>query len=215
MVSEGPVRVVMADDHARLRAVIRLALEQGGCEVLAEGSTAEDAIRLVAEHRPDVALLDIHMPGSGIHAAGEIAKAVPDTSIVMLTQSAEDDDLFDSLRAGASGYLLKDTDPAELAPALRRVLAGEGAMSPRLVARIMDQFRAPTKRRFGRKSAAAAKLSAREWEVMELLGQGLSTDEVAGRLFLSPTTVRVHVSTVLKKLRVRDRESAFELLRDE
>jgi len=213
VVTEDVIRVVMADDHTRLRAVIRQALEQAGCSVVGEGATADDAIRLTVEHRPDVALLDIHMPGSGIHAAQEIARAVPDTAIVMLTQSADDDDLFDSLRAGASGYLLKDTDPARLGDALRGVLAGEGAMSPRLVSRIMDEFRAPTKRRLGRKSPAAAKLSAREWEVMELLGQGLSTEDVAGRLFLSPTTVRVHVSAVLKKLRVHDRESAFRILR--
>jgi DNA-binding NarL/FixJ family response regulator len=202
----------MADDHTRLRAVVRQALEQDGCSVVGEGATADDAIALTIEHRPEVALLDIHMPGSGIHAAQEIARSVPDTAIVMLTQSADDDDLFDSLRAGASGYLLKDTDPARLGEALRAVLAGEGAMSPRLVSRIMDEFRAPSKRRLGRKTPAAAKLSAREWEVMSLLGQGLSTEAVAGRLFLSPTTVRVHVSAVLKKLRVRDRESAFRLL---
>lgn len=215
LVTDHPVRVVMADDHTRLRAVIRRALEAGGCAVLAEGATAEDAVRLAVEHRPDVALLDIHMPGSGIHAAHEISRQLPDTAIVMLTQSAEDEDLFDSLRAGATGYLLKDTDPAELAGALRRVLAGEGAMSPRLVVKIMEQFRAPTKRRLGRSTPAAAKLSAREWEVMQLLGQGLSTEDVAGRLFVSPTTVRVHVSAVLKKLRVQDRESAFRLLRGE
>lgn len=212
-VPSAPVRVVMADDHARLRAVIRRALEDGGCQVLGEAATAAEAVALTVSQQPDVALLDIHMPGSGIHAAQEIARVVPDAAIVMLTQSADDDDLFDSLRAGASGYLLKDTDPARLADALRGVLAGEGAMSPRLVSRIMDEFRAPTKRRLGRKSPAAAKLSAREWEVMELLGQGLSTEDVAGRLFLSPTTVRVHVSAVLKKLRVRDRESAFRILR--
>jgi DNA-binding NarL/FixJ family response regulator len=88
-------------------------------------------------------------------------------------------------------------------------------MHPRLVARIMEEFRAPAARRFGRRSTAAAKLTAREWEVMDLLAQGLSTEEVAGRLFLSPTTVRVHVSTVLKKLRVKDRQSAFRLLRGE
>lgn len=213
--SEGPIRVVMADDHVRLRAVIRQALEAGGCEVVGEAADAQGAVDLTRRHRPDVALLDIHMPGSGIQAAQEIAKAAPDTAIVMLTQSSEDDDLFDSLRAGASGYLLKDIDPAGLADALRAVLAGEGAMSPRLVARIMAEFRAPTRRRLGRKSPAAARLSAREWEVMELLGQGLSTEDVAGRLFVSPTTVRVHVSAVLKKLRVRDRESAFRLLRGE
>ncbi|HEX6485327.1 MAG TPA: response regulator transcription factor [Nocardioidaceae bacterium] len=209
------VRVVMADDQARLRGVVRRALEGGGCVVLGEGATAQDAVDLTVRHRPDVALLDIHMPGSGIHAAQEISRLAPDTAIVMLTQSGQDDDLFDSLRAGASGYLLKDADPAALADTLRSVLAGEGAMPPRLVARIMDEFRAPARRRLGRTSHAASKLSAREWEVMQLLGQGLSTEEVAGRLFVSATTVRVHVSAVLKKLRVRDRESAFRLLRGE
>ena len=209
------IRVVIADDHTRLRARVREALEAGGCTVVGEGATADHAIALCREHRPDVALLDIHMPGSGIHAAQEIGRALPETAIVMLTQSREDEDLFDSLRAGASGYLLKDTDPDKIGDALRGVLAGEAAMPPRLVARIMDEFRAPTKRRFLRSTPAAAKLSAREWEVMELLSDGLSTEEVAGRLFLSPTTVRVHVSTVLKKLRVKDRQSAFKLLRGE
>ena len=209
------LRVVIADDHARIRARVRSALEQGACEVCGEGATAEDAVRLVAEHQPDVALLDIHMPGNGIQAAREITRATPEVAVVMLTQSAEDDDLFDSLRAGASGYLLKDTDPTRLPELLRGVLSGEAAMPARLVARIMDEFRAPTKRRFGRTTVAAAKLSAREWEVMQLLSEGLSTDDVARRLFLSATTVRVHVSSVLKKLRVKDRESAFRLLRGE
>jgi DNA-binding NarL/FixJ family response regulator len=208
------LRVVLADDHARIRGRVRAALEDSGCEVVGEGASAEDAVRLAVEHRPDVALLDIHMPGNGIQAARDITKAAPEVAVVMLTQSAEDDDLFDSLRAGASGYLLKDTDPATLADKLRGVLAGDAAMPPRLVARIMDEFRAPAKRRFARRSVAAAKLSAREWEVMQLLGEGLSTEDVSKRLFLSATTVRVHVSSVLKKLRVKDRESAFKLLRD-
>ena len=209
------LRVVIADDHARMRGRVRAALEAGGCEVCAEGATAEDAVRLVREHEPDVALLDIHMPGSGIQAAREIVRATPGVAVVMLTQSAEDDDLFDSLRAGASGYLLKDTDPTRLPELLRGVLAGEAAMPSRLVARIMDEFRAPPKRRFGRTTVAAGKLSAREWEVMQLLSEGLSTDDVARRLYVSATTVRVHVSSVLKKLRVTDRESAFRLLRGE
>lgn len=209
------LRIVIADDHARMRGRVRAALEGSGCKVLGEGASADDAVRLAVEHRPDVALLDIHMPGNGIQAARDITKTAPEVVVVMLTQSAEDDDLFDSLRAGASGYLLKDTDPATLADKLRGVLDGEAAMPPRLVARIMDEFRAPAKRRFARRSVAAAKLSAREWEVMQLLGEGLSTDEVSKRLFLSATTVRVHVSSVLKKLRVKDRESAFRLLRGE
>jgi DNA-binding NarL/FixJ family response regulator len=210
---DRPIRVVMADDHARMRGLVRAALEAGGCVVLGEGASGPEAVALALEHRPDVALLDIHMPGGGIAAAREITRAAPEVAVVMLTHSAEDDDLFDSLRAGASGYLLKDTDPATLADALKGAVAGEALMPPRLVARIMDEFRAPGKRRFTRKSAAAAKLSTREWEVMQLLAEGLSTEEAARRLFLSPTTVRVHVSSVLRKLRVKDRESAFRVLR--
>jgi DNA-binding NarL/FixJ family response regulator len=214
-VTEQPIRVVMADDHARMRTRIREALEAGGCVVCGEGASAEEAVALAAEHHPDVALLDIHMPGNGITAAREITRSLPATAVVMLTASAEDADLFDSLRAGASGYLLKDTDPALLVDELRGALAGEAAMSRRLVSRIMEEFRSPATPRFARRSRASAKLSAREWEVMELLGEGLSTDEVAKRLFVSPTTVRVHVSSVLRKLRVKDRASAFRLLRED
>jgi DNA-binding NarL/FixJ family response regulator len=215
MVTGSPTRVVIADDHARVRAQIREALVAGGCEVCAECATAEDAVQLTMEHQPDVALLDIHMPGSGIRAAQQIQQALPQMAIVMLTQSREDEDLFDSLRAGASGYLFKDIDPAQLPTALRAVLAGEAAMPRSLVARVLEEFRAPARPRFRRTTAAAAKLSPREWEVMEMLSQGHSTEEVATRLFVSPTTVRVHVSTVLRKLRVKDRASAFDLLRDE
>jgi DNA-binding NarL/FixJ family response regulator len=214
MVGARQIRVVLADDHAAVRAQVRSALEQGGCIVCAEGATADEAVLLAVEHRPDVALLDIHMPGGGIRAAGRIRREVPEASVVMLTASAEDDDLFDSLRAGASGYLLKTTDPASLADALRGVLAGEAAMPPRLVTRILEEFRRPVRRRFGR-SSAAARLSDREAEVMELLARGLSTEEVGRKLFLSPTTIRVHVSTVLRKLQVKDRASAFALLRED
>jgi DNA-binding NarL/FixJ family response regulator len=213
VVTEDRFRVVIADDHTRIRGRVRAALEADGWVVCGEGATADEAIALATEHRPDVALLDIHMPDSGIRAAQVITSTLPETAVVMLTQSSDDADLFDSLRAGARGYLLKGGDPGELGAALRGVLAGEAAMDARLVARILDEFRAPAKPRFRRGSPAASRLSAREWEVMELLADGLSTDGVAQRLFLSPTTVRVHVSSVLRKLRVKDRESAFRLLR--
>jgi DNA-binding NarL/FixJ family response regulator len=216
MVSDesNPLRVVVADDHARFRGLVRAALEDSGCQVVSEAATAQDAVAACDEHRPDVALLDIHMPGSGVHAAHEISIRQPDVVVVMLTASAEEEDLFDSLRAGAAGYLLKDTDPSTLASALRSTIDGEAALTPRLLMRILDEFRAPTKARFRRGTKAASKLSAREWEVMEQLAGGASTDEVASKLFLSPTTVRVHVSSVLKKLRVSNREEAFRLLRD-
>jgi DNA-binding NarL/FixJ family response regulator len=209
------IRVVLADDYARIRGRIREALEAGGCVVAGEAATGEDAVRLAEQHLPDVVLLDIHMPGDGIRAAREITGRLAGTPVVMLTQSVDEEDLFDSLRAGAAGYLLKDMDQSALADALRGVLAGEGAMPPRLVARIMDEFRGPTKRRFARGSVAAAKLSQREWEIMQLLASGRSTEEVAQQLFVSPATVRVHVSAVLRKLRVKDRESAIRLLREE
>jgi DNA-binding NarL/FixJ family response regulator len=205
----------MADDHPQLRAHIRQALEAGGFEVCAEAATGPEAVRCVQEYQPDVVLLDIHMPGGGIRAAAEVSRLVPEVAIVMLTVSRDDNDLFDSLRAGASGYLLKDTDPERLPAALRGVLSGEAAIPRSLVAKILDEFREPGRKRLGRRSKAAELLTSREWEVMALLGEGLSTDHVAKRLFLSPTTVRVHISSVLRKLRVKDRQSAIDLLRDD
>ena len=202
---------MIADDHARMRGVLRAALEAGGCEVCGEGATAQEAVLLALEYQPDVALLDIHMPGNGIAAARDITRQLPDTAVVMLTSSREDEDLFEALRAGASGYLLKDTDPRELPEKLRGVLAGEAAMPPTLVARVLKEFSRPKVPSF-KSRGVADKLSPRERQVMELLADGLSTDEVAKQLFVSPTTVRVHISTALRKLRVTDRASALRLL---
>ena len=209
----GRVRIVIADDHPPIRGRVRKALELGGCVVVGEAPNADQAVQLALDLEPDVVLLDIHMPGNGISAARRITDAGSTAAVVMLTQSAGDDDLFDALQAGASGYLLKTMEPSTLAAQLRGVLAGEAAMPPRLVARVLESFRQPG-RRVPRRSPVAARLSSREWEVMELLGTGKSTDEVAKLLFLSPTTVRVHVSSVLRKLAVKDRESAFKLLRN-
>lgn len=213
MVTERQLTVLLADDHTRVRARIRDALETGGCTVCAETATAQEAVAAAVEHRPDVALLDIHMPGNGIRAAQEISQSAPETAVVMLTQSQDDEDLLESLRAGAAGYLLKSLDPVELPAQLRGVLRGEAAMPPSLVARVLQEFRSPVSRLVPARSPTAARLTPREREVMDLLAAGQTTEEVARRLFLSPTTVRVHVSTVLRKLRVRDRESAFRLLR--
>ena len=163
-----------------------------------------------------MALVDVHMPGNGILATDQITREVPKTAVVILTQSRDDDDLFDALRAGASGYLLKDADPASIAAQLRGVLEGEAAMPQRLVTRVLEEFRAPSRRRpFGRRAVAASKLSSRELEVMHLLADGLSTADVARELFLSPSTVRVHVNSVLRKLRAKDRTEAITMLRDD
>jgi DNA-binding NarL/FixJ family response regulator len=208
------MRVVLAGDDSPIRSQIREILEGSGCRICAEGATAAETIALVLEHRPDVALLDVRMSGDGIHAARQINRIVPDVAIVMLARTENEDDMFDSVRAGASGYLLEDGDLRALPDVLRGVLAGEAAMSPALVMRVLEEFRGSTQTRFVRNSRAAAKLSAREWEVMDLLSDGYSTRDVSRRLFLSPTTVRVHVSTVLRKLAVPDRVSAFRLLRE-
>jgi len=157
------------------------------------------------------------MPGNGIAAAAQISSQVAETAVVMLTVSRDDEDLFEALRAGAAGYLLKDTDPRRLASALRGVLDGEPVLSPTLVGRLMEEFRghgAHSRRRLLHKRRGL-ELTDREWEVLELLRDGLSTPEIATRLSISPVTVRRHVARMLKALRVSSREAAVQLLDDE
>jgi DNA-binding NarL/FixJ family response regulator len=206
------VRVVVAEADGSARATIVAALQGNDCEVCGEAGSADDVVEIAIAQRPDVVLIDVDLPGHGMTAARELARRLPNAALVMWATSADDDDLFDSLRAGASGYLLKSTDPARLGDALRGVLNGEAAIPRHLVRRMAEEFRSPSLPRFVQSSPAASKLTAREWQVMELLGAGLTTDQVARRLFLSRSTVRVHVSSALKKLRVTDRESAIALL---
>jgi DNA-binding NarL/FixJ family response regulator len=206
-------RVLVADDHPPTRAGVRAALERDGFVICAEAGDARSAIEIARRERPDVCLLDIHMPGDGIHAAETISRELPDTAVVMLTVSRSDADLFNALRAGASGYLLKDIDPIRLPLALRGVLEGEAALPRRLVALLIEEFRERKRRRriplVGRRGV---ELTDREWEVLDLMKQGLSTEEIATRLFISPVTVRTHVSSVLHKLHVPTREAAVALL---
>ena len=205
------MRVVIADDHPMTRVGVRIALERDGFEICAEADDAPTAVEAAQRERPDICLLDIQMPGSGIHAAEEIARKVPDAAIVMLTVSRSDRDLFDALRVGASGYLLKDTDPERLPLALRGVLDGEAALPRHLVALVIEEFRERGRRRPLLKRRGVV-LTDREWEVLELMSQGLTTFEIADRLFIEPVTVRTHVSAILKKLQVSSRKAALELL---
>ena len=208
------VRVLIADDHPPTRAGVRLSLEDTGrFEVVAEAANAAAAVAAATEHRPDVALLDIHMPGNGIAAAQSIAASSPETAVVMLTVSRDDADLFAALRAGARGYLLKDIDPARLAPALDGVLSGEAALPRGLVARLIDEFRTRDSSA-GRREGPLAKLTDREWEVLKAMQQGKSTAEMAAEMFVSAVTVRTHVSAILRKLRVTTREDAVRLAND-
>jgi DNA-binding NarL/FixJ family response regulator len=208
--------VIVADDHPMTRSAVRLALEHDGFEVVAEVDDADSAVEAAQELRPDVCLLDINMPGNGIRAAERISAELPEISVVMLTASDQDDDLFDALRAGASGYLLKDTDPARLSHALRGVLSGEAALPRTLVARLVQEFR--ERDRTKNVSLAAGRqidLTGREWEVLNLMRKGESTAEIAQRLFVAEGTVRTHISSILRKLRVSDRAAAVRLMEDE
>jgi DNA-binding NarL/FixJ family response regulator len=205
-------RVLIADDHVPTLAGVRDALEADGWEVCAEAPDARRAIELARSTGPDVCLLDISMPGNGIHAASVIGRELPETAIVMLTASRDDRDLFDALRAGAIGYLLKDMDPDRLGPALRGVLSGEAALPRHLMARVLEEFRGRSERRRFVRGPRGPQLTSREFEVLDLLRMGLTTDEVARRLFITPVTVRGYVATALKKLQAPNREAAFRML---
>ena len=204
------VTVVIADDHAPTRMGVRSALEEDGFVVLAEVATGPAAAEAAQALAPDVLLLDVHMPGGGIAAAQATTAASPATAIVMLTVSRDDNDLFEALRAGARGYLLKDIDPARLGSALRGVLDGEAALPRNLVTRLIAEFR-DRDRRATRREGPLGTLTEREWETLELMREGLSTAEIAGRLFVSPVTVRTHVAAILRKLHAPDRRTAIEI----
>jgi DNA-binding NarL/FixJ family response regulator len=194
---------------------VKAALERDGFKVVAEAADADGAVTGAAREKPVVCLLDIHMPGNGIAAAVAITEADPDIAVVMLTVSRDDSDLFAALRAGALGYLLKDTDPDRLPHALKGVLEGEAALPRALVARVIDEFRARgRRRRLPLAKQRGVDLTSREWEVLELLREDLTTAEIAERLFISQVTVRSHIAAVLKKLRVPDRQAALRLLEE-
>lgn len=209
-------RVLVADDHAPTREDIRAAVDSDPrFTVVALAGDAAQAIQAALRERPDLALLDMRMPGSGAAAAWEITARLPATRAVMLTVSRSDEDLFAALRAGVSGYLLKDMPFDTIGDELAQVLDGRVALPPELVTRLVDEFRdsAPRRRALvGQRGGA--QLTSREWQVLDLLRQGLATSEIARRLFVSPATVRSHIAAVLRKLRVPDREAAIRLFED-
>lgn len=215
---EGPTppRALIADDHVPTRTGVRMTLERDGFDVCAEAANAADAVAAALRERPDVCLLDVHMPGGGPAAASMIAFRLPETVVLMLTVSRAEEDLFESLRRGATGYLLKDIDPPQLTRAVRAALAGEAAIPRALASSLVEQFRQrPHSRGHAIQVPGRAELTGREWEVLELLGEDAETAEIARRLFLSRVTVRRHVSNIVRKLDVSSREEAVRLLRSE
>lgn len=209
------MRVVVADDHTVVRLAVRLVLESEGFVIVGEASDAASTLDVARRQRPDICLVDVHMPGNGLQAARRLALDLPKTAVVMFTVSTADDDLFEALRVGVAGYLLKDMDLDRLPAALRGVLRGEAALSRTLMARVLDEFR--DRRRSVRRSAPGrlnVSLTSREAEVLDLLIAELATADIAKRLYVSPATVRTHVASILRKFAVADRIHLLELVQE-
>jgi len=212
------LRVLVADDHAPTRDDVRRALDADGrFNICSEVADAAEAVQAAVSKQPDICLLDIRMPGSGLAAAWEIAARLPQAKIVMLTVFGEDADLFAALRAGADGYLLKNMNMRRLPDALHGVFAGEAAMPRELVARVLERFhgREPRWRPLVTEDVSeGGRLTSREWEVLALVARRHTTAEIAASLALSASAVRAHITSVVRKLHVEDRAAAAELFRE-
>jgi DNA-binding NarL/FixJ family response regulator len=202
------IRVVVADDQALVRAgFIALLDAQDGIAVVGEAQTGAQAVARARAELPDVVLMDIRMPEmDGLAATRAIAgdSALSDVRVVVLTTFELDEYVFDAMRAGASGFLVKHTEPAELVRAVRVVAAGDALLSPSVTRRLVSEFAARARPPVAN-SAALDELTSREREVMTLVAEGLTNTEIGARLFMSPATARTHVSRILTKLDARDR----------
>jgi len=201
------ISVVVADDQALVRGGFASLLDaQADITVVGEAADGEEAVRLALEHRPDVVLMDIRMPGvDGLTATRRIAQdeRLAEVKVVILTTFDLDEYVFEAIRAGANGFLVKDTEPAELLRAVRAVVAGDALLSPGVTRRLIEEFATRAKDPSG--LPALEVLTDREREVVALVAQGLSNDEIAARLIMSGATAKTHVSRAMIKLGARDR----------
>jgi DNA-binding NarL/FixJ family response regulator len=204
--------VLIADGEAAHRRGVREGLEAHGFVVVAESGDATSAIGAATRLRPDICLIEIELPGEGLNAIGRIAKASANTLIVVLSRSDRPDDVVAAFMRGASGYLLKGITGERLASTLRGAYEGEPPLARSLVPHLVDEIRRGSARRLTLPSGTVT-LTPREWEVGEMLREGLSTAEIADRLGVSPVTVRRHVGMLLSKLGARNRKVAVEMLR--
>jgi DNA-binding NarL/FixJ family response regulator len=203
-------RVLIADDHAPIRSGVAAILAEAGLEVCAEASDAAGALEAALRERPDVCLLDVQMPGGGIRATAEITSALPRTRVVMLTVSASDEDLLAALRAGASGYILKNGDPQRIPAAVRAAHAGHGVVDRELLPRLIGE---PRSRRMVSTAIPGVnlELTHRERDVLALLREGKTTSQIAFGLRVSDVTVRRHISELVRKAGVSGRSELMAL----
>jgi DNA-binding NarL/FixJ family response regulator len=203
------ITVVLADDQALVRAGFRALLDaEDDVRVVAEAADGEQAVEVATRHRPDVVLMDVRMPRTdGLRATARLTAdpRLAGTRVIVLTTFEVDEYVFGALRAGAAGFLLKDVEPADLVAAVRVVAAGDALLAPRHTRRLIEAFVAQSGRATVREDDRLEELTAREREVLTLVGHGLSNREIAERLVLSPLTAKTHVARLFTKLRARDR----------
>jgi NarL family two-component system response regulator LiaR len=204
-----PITVLLADDHALVRDGVRAYLQtQRDMLVVGEAASGAEAVRLVAEHAPDVVLMDLVMPDTdGVEATRRVRAISPRTQVIVLTSFHEDAHIFPAIKAGAISYLLKDIAPRELADAVRQAARGESVLHPRVATRLVRDIRAERERSVN----LFAELSDREFEVLQLIAGGLANAEIAARLVLSEKTIKGYVSNLLEKLSLADRTQAAVL----
>ncbi len=204
------IRVLIADDQALFRRGLYVVLgTEDKIEVVAEAENGEEAIARTEELAPDVVLMDVRMPRvNGIDAARRIREISPSTKILMLTVSDEEDDLYEAIKAGANGYLLKEISVEEVAEAIRAVAQGQSLISPSMASKLLNEFNALAKRAEERNQYPAPTLTSRELEVLRLVARGMSNREIADDLFISENTVKNHVRNILEKLHLHSRMEA-------
>ena len=203
------ITVLLVDDHALVRQGVRAFLQtQEDINVVAEASNGEEAVREAAEHAPDVALMDLIMPGTdGVEATRLLKDRSPRTRVIVLTSYHDDEHIFPAIRAGALSYVLKEVGPEELAEAIRKAAAGEAVLHPRVAYRVVRELHGAGAGR-GETPNAYRELSGRELEVLRLIADGLANSEIAARLYVSEKTVKSHVGNILSKLHLADRTQA-------
>ena len=203
-----PIRVVLVDDHDLFRTGLRNLLEEQGVDVVGEAANGQTALRLVGDLAPDVVIMDLNMPGmSGVDATRQMAARAPLTRVVVLTISVDDADVMNAVMAGACGYLLKDSSIQQLVEGIRAAAEGESLISPQIAAKMLQRLRAQTSSRDAAETIRA-ELSDREIEVLKLIANGKDNAEIARELFISPKTVKNHISNILMKLQIDNRIQA-------